>query len=335
MRPLIWSDGELHILDQRALPGRVKWIRARRAETVAEAIESLAVRGAPLIGITAAYGVALEARRRGVNAARLHDTIERLRNTRPTGYNLFFALAKMEEIIERGGHDPAARLFRQARKLHRDDARACLTMARQGVGLMRRGERVLTYCNTGALATGGIGTALGVIKLGYREGRVAEVFACETRPVGQGARLTAWECAAAGIPVTVICDNMAAALMSSGRVDRVFVGADRIARNGDTSNKIGTFQLAVTAKAFRIPFHVVAPLSTFDTSLSSGRTIPIEERDAAEVTRWISGLDRVHGVQVWNPSFDVTPVRFIAGHVTEQGVLEPPFVFQQQTTRKE
>lgn len=324
--PLRWEDGELWILDQRKLPARVTWIRARRAETVARAIESLAVRGAPVIGIAAAYGVALEARRQPTSS-HIRRTIERLARTRPTGRNLFYALDEMTHALERRTSDLARRLERKAREIHRRDARACLAMARYGVSLLGEGERILTYCNTGALATGGIGTALGVIRLGHRRRKVSEVFACETRPIGQGARLTVWECAALGIPVTLICDNMAAALMKAGRVDRVLVGADRIARNGDTSNKIGTLALAVAARRFGVPFHAVAPLTTFDMSLPDGKLIRIEERDPAEVLRAVPGLRRLRGVRVWNPAFDVTPAAWITSFITDHGVLHPPFRF--------
>lgn len=326
IEPLRWEDGELWILDQRKLPARVAWIRARRAETVARAIESLAVRGAPVIGIAAAYGVALEAWRQ-LSLARIRQSIERLARTRPTGRNLFYALDEMTCALEGRPGDLSRRLERKARDIHRRDARACLAMARHGVLLLAEGERVLTYCNTGALATGGIGTALGVIRFGHSRRKVSEVFACETRPVGQGARLTVWECAKLGIPVTLICDNMAAALMKAGRVDRVLVGADRIARNGDTSNKIGTLSLAVAARRFGVPFHVVAPLTTFDTSLPNGKSIRIEERDPSEVLRAAPGIRRLRGVKVWNPAFDVTPGAWITSFITDHGVLHPPFRF--------
>jgi methylthioribose-1-phosphate isomerase len=295
-------------------------------ETVARAIESLAVRGAPVIGIAAAYGVALEARRQA-KPMRVRQAIERLARTRPTGRNLFYALDEMTRALERRSDDVAGRLERKAREIHRRDARACLAMARCGVSLLAKGERILTYCNTGALATGGIGTALGVIRLGHSRRKVSGVFACETRPIGQGARLTVWECSHLGIPVTLICDNMAAALMKAGRVDRVLVGSDRIARNGDTSNKIGTLSLAVAARRFGVPFHVVAPLTTFDTSLTNGRAIRIEERDPAEVLRAVPGLRRLRGVQAWNPAFDVTPGAWITSFITDRGVLHPPFRF--------
>ncbi|RPH95342.1 S-methyl-5-thioribose-1-phosphate isomerase [candidate division KSB1 bacterium] len=327
IQALRWADGELWILDQRRLPGRVEWIRARTAETVARAIETLAVRGAPVIGIAAAYGVALAARSHST-PKKLESAIYRLSRTRPTGRNLFETLEKIEVLVQRGGDDLARRLERKAIQLHRNDARSCLAMARHGFALLERGECVLTYCNTGALATGGIGTALGVIKNGYRRGRVSEVFACETRPVLQGARLTVWECAKTGIPATLICDNMAGALMRSGKITRVLVGADRIARNGDTSNKIGTSGLAMMARECRIPFHVVAPVSTFDTRIRSGREIVIEERDHREVLSLVAGLDRIKNVRVWNPAFDVTPARYVTSFITDRGVLHPPFDFR-------
>ncbi len=327
LKALQWEGDALWILDQRKLPGSIVWIKARQAETVARAIESLAVRGAPAIGVAAAYGVALAALQRNTTQERLLATMARLAKTRPTGYNLYQALGRMSAAVSLSPRNLTTRVVRLAKQIHRDDARSCLAMARHGVSVMKRGERILTYCHTGALATGGIGTALGAIKLGYQRGKVREVFACETRPVGQGARLTVWECTQAGIPVTLICDNMAAALMQSGRVTRVMVGADRVARNGDTSNKIGTLSIANLAHNYGIPFHIVAPTTTFDLSLKSGRDIPIEERDPEEVTRSTPGLKKVRGFRVWNPAFDVTPVKLITSHITDAGVLRPPFRF--------
>ena len=327
VRALRWTGSELEILDQRRLPGREEWIHAKNAETVARAIESLAVRGAPAIGVAAAYGVALAGMRGNASPATVQKAIARLAKTRPTGYNLFVALNEMAKASERGGADIARRLVRKAVEIHRSDARACLAMAKHGLTVLDNDERVLTYCNTGALATGGIGTALGVITHGHRHGKVREVFACETRPVGQGARLTVWECSKARVPVTLICDNMAAALMRSGRVTRVFVGADRIARNGDTSNKVGTLMVAMLAHAHRIPFHVVAPRTTFDLSLRSGKDMPIEERNHGEILSAVSGLDRLPGVDVWNPAFDVTPITYITSFISDAGVIRPPFEF--------
>ena len=324
---LRWNGRELLILDQRKLPKKEVWIRARDVETVARAIESLAVRGAPAIGIAAAYGVALAGLQKTATVERVQRAIQRMAKTRPTGYNLFHALRIMEETVERGEHDLAQRLLGKAVRIHRADERACLKMAKHGLEVFGNDEHVLTYCNTGALATGGIGTALGVIKTGFRRGKVKEVFACETRPVGQGARLTVWECVKWGIPVTLICDNMVEALMQSGRVTRVLVGADRIARNGDTSNKIGTSMVAALAHLHKIPFHVVAPVTTFDLSLRSGKDIPIEERSHSEILSSVSGLDRLPGVKVWNPAFDVTPAKHITSHITDAGVVRPPFEF--------
>jgi methylthioribose-1-phosphate isomerase len=327
VRALVWDGNELRILDQRLLPGRTTWIRTRRMETVAQAIETLAVRGAPAIGVAAGYGVALAARERNATVATIQSAIVRLASTRPTGYNLFHVLDVMRRVVDRGGADLPGRLLRRAIQIHRADAKSCLAMARFGLNEFGLEESVLTYCNTGALATGGIGTALGVIKHAFRHGRVKEVYACETRPVGQGARLTVWECVQAGLPVTLITDNMAAALMMSGRVQRALVGADRIARNGDTSNKIGTLSVAMLAYQCKVPFHVVAPITTFDSSLRSGRGIPIEERDPAEVLRITPGLEKFPEVRVWNPSFDVTPRRFITSYITDSGVVRPPFHF--------
>jgi len=324
---LQWDENVLYILDQRKLPASEVWIRAKNTETVALAIESLAVRGAPVIGIAAAYGVALAGMARNANADRVRGAIARLAKTRPTGFNLFYALKEMEKVLARGGDNMPQRLVKKAIEIHRKDARACLSMAKHGFEVLGEDERVLTYCNTGALATGGIGTALGVIKYGHAHGRIAEVFACETRPVGQGARLTVWECAQSKLPVTLLCDNMVSALMQAGRVTRVFVGADRIARNGDTSNKIGTSMVATIAHAHKIPFHVVAPRTTFDLSLRSGRDIPIEQRNPAEILSAMPGLDRVRGVKVWNPAFDVTPMKYITSFVTDAGVIRPPFEF--------
>lgn len=325
--PLKWVDGELLILDQRLLPGQVKWITARNVEKVAAAIEELAVRGAPAIGIAAAYGVALAAGAKNASHESVRKAIERLRMTRPTGFNLFWALMRMGKCLESSSKISAARFLREAKAILKEDSEACLQMGKYGAELITDGESVLTYCNTGALATGGIGTALGVIRTGYKAKKVREVYACETRPVGQGARLTVWECVQEKIPVTLICDNMVAALMLAGKVQRVFVGADRITRNGDTSNKIGTCGVAMLAYQFGIPFHVVAPSSTFDPLLARGDEIKIEERAASEVLRATAGLEKLAGVKVWNPAFDVTPAKYITSIVTEHGVHRPPYEF--------
>ncbi len=325
LRSVIWDKGTLWILDQRSLPSRVRWIRARDAETVAEAIVTLAVRGAPAIGIAAAYGAALSAGNPGARKKEVLRAIAMLSKTRPTGFNLLYALGRMRAVVSTSGANLKQATEAEAIRLHREDEASCLQMANHGSRLFKSKEVVLTYCHTGGPATGGIGTALGVIKTAFRLSKIAEVFACETRPVGQGARLTVWECTQSGIPVTLICDNMAGALMRTGKVDRVLVGADRITANGDTSNKIGTFGLAVLAFAHGIPFHIVAPYSTIDTSLSNGDEIRIEERPADEVTRATPGLDSVKGFRVWNPAFDVTPGKLVTSFVTDRGILRPPF----------
>lgn len=326
--PLKWVDGELLILDQRLLPGQVKWITARNVEKVAVAIEELAVRGAPAIGIAAAYGVAIAAGAKNSSHDSVQSAIERLRITRPTGFNLFWALKRMGECLDSTSRFSSAKLVREAKAIHKEDTESCLKMGKFGAELIADGESVLTYCNTGALATGGIGTALGVIRTGYKAKKVRGVFACETRPVGQGARLTVWECVQEKIPVTLICDNMVAALMSAGKVQRVFVGADRITRNGDTSNKIGTCGVAMLAHQFGIPFHVVAPSSTFDPQLTTGAEIKIEERASNEILRATAGLEKLAEVKVWNPAFDVTPAKYITSIITEQGVHRPPYGFE-------
>jgi methylthioribose-1-phosphate isomerase len=331
LRALQWEGRTLWILDQRKLPGAERWIAARDVETVAEAIETLAVRGAPAIGIAAAYGISLAAAKPRATKPRLLKAVERLWQTRPTAVNLFYALERMRRVIAVNERDLANRLHGEARLIHREDEIACERMADFGATLFKRGERILTICHTGALATGGIGTALGVIKRGHELGKVKELFACETRPVGQGARLTIWESARAGIPVTLICDNMAASLLALGKVERVLTGADRIARNGDTSNKIGTLNLAILAGHYGIPFHVVAPRSTFDGKIATGRQITIEERSASEVTRITPGLERVRGFKVWNPAFDVTPGELITSFVSETGIMRPPFAPVQRT----
>ncbi|MBU1636810.1 S-methyl-5-thioribose-1-phosphate isomerase [bacterium] len=325
LNALQWAGDRLWILDQRKLPKAVVWIEARTPSTVARAIETLAVRGAPAIGIAAAYGVALAGLVRNASSKSVQRSIERLRRTRPTAFNLFDALDRMQRVLDSAGSCDPERLILTAIRYHEQDRNYCMKMARAGLKLFGKHEAVLTYCHTGALATGGIGTALGVIKHAHSKSRVKEVFACETRPVGQGARLTVWECAQSGVPVTLICDNMIGALMSARRIDRILVGADRIARNGDTSNKVGTYTLAVLAKRHKVPFHVVAPSTTFDFAMRSGKSIPIEEREETEITRIVPGLKSQRNIRIWNPAFDVTPAELITSFVTEQGIRRPPF----------
>ncbi len=325
LAPLQWEKGELWILDQGKLPAHEVWIRCRDDKAVCEAIEELAVRGAPLIGIAAAYGVALAAQQEEATRESILEALERLQQTRPTGYNLFLDLSRMEQVVRQRGSRFAERTLAEARRIHAEEVARCEAIGNHGKGLLSEGEQILTYCNTGALATGGIGTALGVIQKGFLEKKVSHVFVCETRPLAQGARLTLWELVRLGIPCTLICDNMVAALMATDEVQRVLVGADRIARNGDTANKIGTYMLALLAADHEIPFHVVAPSTTIDLSIEGGEDVEIEERDHREVTRSIPGLARLQGYDVWNPAFDITPAELIDSFVTERGVEKPPF----------
>jgi methylthioribose-1-phosphate isomerase len=301
------EDDRVVVLDQRRLPNEEVELECRSAAEVAEAIRTLAVRGAPAIGIAAAYGYALAAAR----GEDLDEAAAVLLGSRPTAVNLAWAIAEM-----RLGDQAASALAVRARALHEAEVERCRRMAAHAAGLLAPGTRALTHCNAGALATGGVGTALGALTEGFERGLVAHVLVDETRPLLQGARLTAWELERAGVPHTVVADAAAGSLMARGEVDAVLTGADRIAANGDAANKIGTYALAVLAEHHGIPLYVVAPSSTVDLSAGSGADIPIEERDPAEVTA------RFHAR---NPAFDVTPAGLIAAIVTEEGVHRPPY----------
>jgi len=333
IKPISWTDGRVDILDQRALPQRIRYLRCDHVERLARAIESLSIRGAPLIGIAAAYGLALGVwRAKGSEVARLfRRSKERLARTRPTAVNLFWALTRMEakfhELSSDAGLQNIKRgLLAEAKRIHQEDAEICRRIGSHGAKLLSKGSVVLTHCNTGSLATGGIGTALGIIHIGYRQGRVAKVYVDETRPLMQGARLTAWELLQSRIPAVLICDNMAASLMASGAIEAVIVGADRIADNGDFANKIGTYGLAVAAKHHGVPFYVAAPCSTIDGDIGNGRMIPIEQRRGDEVRKLAGRWLAPETIEVYNPSFDVTPAELVSALVTEKGVLRPPFV---------
>jgi methylthioribose-1-phosphate isomerase len=321
LNTLEWRDGALILIDQRRLPGELVYERCADVDAVARAISELRVRGAPAIGVAAAFGLVIAANAsRAATVAELRRDVEaaaaRLRVTRPT-------LA----ALDGAGDVPSARaaLGARADQLAGEDLAACRRIGDNGAPLIPPGARVLTHCNAGALATVGYGTALGVIRSAHAQGRLVEVLVDETRPVLQGARLTAWELMRDGIPATLIADGAAAHYMARGRVDVVVVGADRIAANGDVANKIGTYGLAVLAHAHGIPFFVAAPVSTFDLSIPSGADIPIEERDASEVTT--IGGQRVapEGVAVGNPAFDVTPARYVTAIVSERGVARAPY----------
>jgi methylthioribose-1-phosphate isomerase len=303
VEPLRWEDGALLVLDQRALPGEERWIRCESVDQVADCIRTLAVRGAPAIGIAAAYAMALAAAR-GEDLPAAAGT---LRATRPTAVNLGWAL---ERALDANGRD----LLVLARSIHADQVEADRRLARLGAERFAPGDRALTHCNAGALATGGYGTAGGVLRAAWEAGRLAEVWVDETRPLLQGARLTAWELERAGIPHRVVADSAAGSLLAAGAVDRIVVGADRIAANGDVANKIGTYPLAVLAARHGVPFYVAAPVSTIDPATATGAAIPIEERDPAEVAPG-----------AYNPAFDVTPAELVRAIFTEAGVLEPPY----------
>ena len=334
--PIRWADGRLWLLDQRRLPVEeverpcVDW------REVADAIRTLAVRGAPAIGVAAAFGVALAARASAATdpaglAADLDEAVAGLGATRPTAVNLFWALERMRGVARAGRDLPVTtlrdRLLAEARAMLDEDVAANQRMGAHGAALVPAGARILTHCNTGALATAGYGTALGVVRAAHGRGLVREVWVDETRPVMQGSRLTAWELVKEGIPHRVISDVVAAQVMREGRVDLVITGADRIAANGDTANKIGTYGLAVLARHHGIPFYVAAPVSTIDPSTASGAAIVIEERDPAEV-RGVAGRQTAPAESpVYNPAFDVTPAELITAIVTERGVLRPPYSF--------
>jgi methylthioribose-1-phosphate isomerase len=321
-----WHGDRLELLDQRTLPLETRWISLDNAEDTAHAIRDMVVRGAPAIGITAAYGVVLAARQLGAhaNADSLAPAFAVLAASRPTAVNLFWALERMQRLCDIDGEALVARLATEAVQIHEDDRAMNHRLAAFGVPLLPADKRVYTHCNTGALATGGHGTALGIIRSAWAAQRITGVVAGETRPWMQGARLTSWELLQDGIPVTLVVDSAAGHVFKGGDIGAVVVGADRITANGDTANKIGTYNLAVLAKYHGIPFIVAAPLSTIDPQLASGDAIEIEERSAAEV-RGIQGLPVAPDeVPVFNPAFDVTPAELISAIVTEHGVIERP-----------
>jgi methylthioribose-1-phosphate isomerase len=328
-----WEDGVVVMIDQRRLPHEEVLLRCRDHHEVAAAIRSMAIRGAPAIGVAAAFGLALGVRctrsEGGALVAEWQDMCSVLAATRPTAVNLFWAVERMRRRFHaassQGGETLRHGLLDEALAIQREDLESCRRMGDLGAELLPAEARVLTHCNAGALATAGYGTALGVIRSAFRLGRVKAVFADETRPWLQGARLTAWELLRDGIPTTLIADNMAGHLMARGEIDAVVVGADRIAANGDVANKIGTYTVAVLAKEHAVPFYVAAPVSTFDLATPTGAGIPIEERPAEEVTHVAGRRVAPEGVAVRNPAFDVTPHRFVTAIVCERGVARPPY----------
>lgn len=333
IRNLYFEDGAVVILDQNKLPEKLLYEKCRTPEEIADAIKKMKVRGAPLIGVTAAYGIALAIEHFRGSCESLdsyfRDVKELLSSTRPTAVNLYWALERMEKVyLDNAGlniQDISRILLAEADKMYNEDLKINEAIGEYGQELMGEGVNIMTICNAGALATCGYGTALGVIRSAAGRKKLQQVWACETRPLLQGARLTVWELLQDNIPVKLITDNMAAYVMKLGYVDAIVVGADRIAANGDTANKIGTYSLALAARHHDIPFYVAAPLSSIDMKIASGDEIPIEERGGSEV-RQLQGLNlTVPGVEVFNPAFDVSPHELITAIISEKGIIRPPF----------
>ncbi len=328
-----WKDGVVRLIDQSQLPGRVEILDCRDYHAIADAIRELRVRGAPAIGVTAAMGVALGAK--AIHStdhqefmARVSEICNHLAATRPTAVNLFWAIERMKRVLEDDTKssidDLKVQMVNEAIAIQQEDIAMCRTMGQYGAQLLQDGQTILTHCNAGALATAGYGTALGVIRAAWESGKKIEVLADETRPVLQGARLTAWELMQDGIPVTLITDSMAGSFMRQGKIQVCIVGADRIAANGDVVNKIGTYSVAVLAKTHGIPFYVAAPYSTIDVKTQTGDDIPIEERRREEVMS-VHGSEYIapKDVNILNPAFDVTPAEYVSGIITERGVFPP------------
>lgn len=330
-----WDNGRIKLIDQTLLPNEFKQIYCDDLASIWEAIKSLRVRGAPAIGIAAALGAVL-----GIwnSKAENYDEFERelktatdyLATSRPTAVNLFWALDRMTNTAEKYKHlsipDLKIRLLMEAEEIIEEDKVMCRAIGQHGMSLLKENDTILTHCNAGGLATSDYGTALAVMFSAHDAGKKIKVFADETRPLLQGARLTTWELMQAGIDVTLICDNMAAQVMKEGKIQCVIVGADRIAANGDTANKIGTYNVAILAKAHEIPFYVAAPTSTLDFALETGAEIPIEERAAEEITEGFGKLTAPEGVKVYSPAFDVTPASFVTAIITEKGIARAPFI---------
>jgi len=337
MLPTIAREGDVVVMiDQRKLPAQEIYVRCKTANEVAKAIKTMVIRGAPAIGVAAAMGIALGMRKSTATgtqkfAAEFQKIAETMAATRPTAVNLFWAIERMKRVFAESVRAGASvdeikdRLDREAQMIHDEDVASCRAMGAFGAEIVPADAHILTHCNAGALATAGYGTALGVIRGAVEKGKRVAVFADETRPFLQGARLTAWELVRDGIPTTVITDNMAAALMRQTPIDLVVVGADRIAANGDTANKIGTYGVALLAREHKVPFYVAAPLSTIDLNTPDGDRIPIEQRNSREVSHVGSSQLAPEGAGIWNPAFDVTPHHLIAGIITERGIFRAPY----------
>jgi len=331
-----WKDDAVVMIDQRKLPASEVYVTCKTANEVAKAIKTMVIRGAPAIGVAAAMGIAVGMTRSRATGTKqftteFQKTCELMAGTRPTAVNLFWAIERMKKAFAAAAHDGQSvdeikrKLVAEARAIHDEDVQSCRTLGAHGATLVPSSARILTHCNAGALATAGYGTALGVIRAAAEQGKTIAVLADETRPFLQGARLTAWELVRDGIDTTVITDNMAGAMMRLGEVDLVVVGADRIAANGDVANKIGTYSVAVLAKAHGIPFYVAAPLSTVDLNTPDGSGIPIEERNEREVTHVGANRLTPEGARIRNPAFDVTPSQYVTAIITERGIARAPF----------
>ena len=324
-----WQDDHLKLLDQRLLPHQVVWLDITNIEETVSAIRNMVVRGAPAIGITAAYGIVMAARAHfaqfpGSWQSSIKADLEQLHDARPTAVNLAWAINRMSGVFDRIDGDPLPLLLTEAKAIHEEDIAANRRMGELGAELIAPGQGVLTHCNAGSLATGGYGTALGVIRSAWQQKRISSVYADETRPWLQGARLTAWELIEDGIPTNLVVEGAASALMSSGKIGWVIVGSDRIAANGDVCNKIGTSNLAIIARYYGVKFMVVAPVSTCDPDMPTGQDIPIESRDPNEILSL--GMQRIAaaGASAWNPVFDITPAALVDAIVTEKGVIKAP-----------
>jgi len=335
MDAIRWQGNSLALLDQTRLPVEEVWNTYTDYRKVADAIRRLVVRGAPAIGVAAAYALCLAAMEyKGQNPEEFQKSMAaasaELAASRPTAVNLFWALDRMGLALGAAGCGAEALpiLIREAEAIHREDVAMNRAIGAAGAAIVPHGARILTHCNAGAIATGGYGTALGVVRSAFAQGKVEMVYCDETRPLLQGARLTAWELVKDGIPATLITDNMAASLMAQGKIDLVLLGCDRMAANGDFANKIGTYGVAVLAHYHGIPFYSVLPSSTIDLSIPDGSHIPIEQREASEVTHFAGVRTAPEGVGVYNPAFDVTPHRLLTGIITEKGVIHPPFAEQ-------
>jgi len=332
--PIEWKKDRVRIIDQTLLPREEKYVDLRTVEDVYRAIKVLAVRGAPAIGVAGAMGLALgmlKSKKTNYKdfMKELDSVLKYLASSRPTAENLFWALEKVKEsaVKNKNLSIPALKkvLIDEAERIKEEDDELCHKIGKYGASIIKSGDTILTHCNAGGLATSGFGTALGVVYAAKLQGKKIKVYADETRPLLQGARLTAWELMKSGVDVTLISDTMTGKVMSEGKISKVIVGADRITSNGDTANKIGTYQVAILAKYHKIPFYIAAPSSTFDLSMSTGKQIPIEERDPDEVRRFFGVQTAPLKVKVYNPAFDVTPSELITGIITEKGILYPPY----------